>query len=117
MADVVYVNVDDGINRVVNNIKLYVNLLNKFKNNTDMDEINTMLQKEKTEENMESARNSTHALKGLAANLSFTELYKQISELEIQIKNGEVKTEQLAIVNDVYVKTIIEVDKVIAQYA
>jgi citrate lyase beta subunit len=44
-------------------------------------------------------------------------LYKQCAELEIQIKAGAINPDQIAVVKDVYAKTLLEVDKVIAQYA
>lgn len=112
MTDVIYINVGEGINRVMNNTKLYCNLLKKFKNNESLKEIDDAL----ADENMEIAQNSAHTLKGLAANLSLTELRKQTSELELQLKAGDLKADQLAILKDVYNKTIIEIDRVLDQY-
>lgn len=112
MTNVIYINVGEGINRVMNNTKLYCNLLKKFKNNESLKEIDDAL----ADENMEIAQNSAHTLKGLAANLSLTELRKQTSELELQLKAGDLKADQLAILKDVYDKTIIEIDRVLDQY-
>ncbi|MCL2804578.1 MAG: Hpt domain-containing protein [Treponema sp.] len=111
--DIIYVNVEDGLNRVLKNTKLYSNLLAKFKNYTQVEEIEAAF----AENDMEKACNSAHTLKGLAANLSLTELFKQVVELELQLKAGQKNADQLALIKKVFAQTIIEVDKVIAQYA
>ena len=111
--DIIYIDVEAGSKRVMNNITLYAKLLVKFKNDQSFNEVNAAFK----EGNIEKAQNASHALKGLAANLSLTELFNQSIELEKQIKDGSLNPEQIAIVNNVYAQTIIEVDKVIAQYA
>lgn len=113
MADVVYINVDEGAKRVMNNTKLFVKLLGKFKEDQSLAQIESALSAGDTE----AARNASHTLKGLAANLSLTELYKQVAELEGQIKAGSMNNDQITLVKNVYDQTIIEMDKVIAQYA
>ncbi|MCL2180372.1 MAG: Hpt domain-containing protein [Treponema sp.] len=114
MADnVVYINVDEGKKRVMNNAKLYAKLLNKFKDDPNIHDIETALKAGE----IENARNSAHTLKGLAANLSLTELFKQTLELETQIKAGSINMEQFAVVKETYEKTILELDKVITEYA
>jgi HPt (histidine-containing phosphotransfer) domain-containing protein len=112
MADVVYVDVEDGSKRVMNNIKLFVKLLGKFKEDKSLDEINAAL----TAGDMAKAQIAAHTIKGLTANLSLMELNKQCIELEAQLKSGSIPNEQFAAVKDTYAKTIQEVDKVIAQY-
>ena len=111
--DVIYINVEEGLKRVMNNAKLFSNLLIKFKNYTHLNDIETALE----QGDMESAKNSAHTLKGLAANLSLIELFKQVLELETQLKNGVVDKELLAVVKKVFDQTFIEIDKVIAQNA
>ncbi|MCL2196671.1 MAG: Hpt domain-containing protein [Treponema sp.] len=114
MADnIVYINVEEGSRRVMNNLKLFVKLLTKFKDDTNFNSISAFL----AEGDMEKAQISVHTLKGLTANLSLTELYKQCVELETQIKARSVNPGQLEIVKTVYDQTLIEVDKVIAQNA
>jgi HPt (histidine-containing phosphotransfer) domain-containing protein len=111
--DIIYVNVEEGSKRVMNNLKLYVKLLNKFKEDQCFDQINDALDKGE----VENAQSSVHTLKGLAANLSLTELYKQSIELEAQIKNGNMNPDTLTVFRDAYSQTLVEADKVIAQYA
>jgi len=113
MADVIYVDVADGIKRVMNNSKLYAKLLTKFKSDGNLNEIDAAM----AVGDMEKAQASNHTLKGLAANLSLKELFNQSLELENQIKAGSVNPDQLTTVKTVYAQTITEIDKVIAQYA
>jgi len=113
MDDVVYIDVAEGIKRVMNNSKLYAKLLVKFKDDKNLAELDEAI----TAGDLIKAQASAHTLKGLAANLSFSELFKQSLELETQIKAGSVNPEQLAAVKDVYAETLTETDKVIAQYA
>jgi len=110
--DVIYINVEDGSQRVMNNTKLYAKLLVKFKDDKNFCEIEAALR----EGDFARAQNAAHTLKGLTANLSLTELYKQCVELEAQIKAGSFKEDQLALVKDTFTRTLTEVDKVIEQY-
>jgi len=113
MADVVYINIEDGLKRVMNNTKLYAKLLTKFKEDQNIKTIETAL----AAGNLQGAQVATHTLKGLSANLSITELNKHVVELEAQIKAGSVKPDQYGIVKSVYDQSMTEIDKVIAQYA
>jgi HPt (histidine-containing phosphotransfer) domain-containing protein len=111
--EIVYINVNEGLGRVMNNIKLFITLLEKFKEYTYLSDIKEAI----AEGDMKKANDSTHALKGLAANLSFTELYKKVLVLEAQVKEKKVNPDLLAEINDVYAHTLTEADKVIEQYA
>jgi len=111
--DVIFINVEEGSKRVMGNIKLYVKLLTKFKEDTTLADMETAL----NQGDMETAQIATHTFKGLTANLSLAELYKHCVDLEAQIKAGSYKEEQLVRVKDVNLKTITEIDKVIEQYA
>jgi HPt (histidine-containing phosphotransfer) domain-containing protein len=113
MADVVYINEEDGIKRVMNNTKLYAKLLAKFMDDPNLSEIDSAL----AAGDMAKAQSHTHTLKGLAANLSLTELFNQSLQLETQIKAGSVNPEQLALLKSVNTQTLTEVERVIAKYA
>ena len=113
MADVVYINVEEGLKRVLSNSGLYIKLLNKFKNDTNLNSIKDSLAKNDIEE----ARSFTHTLKGLTANLSLTEMYIKCLELEDQLKKGSFDPALVELISDVSEQTTIEIDKVIAQYA
>jgi HPt (histidine-containing phosphotransfer) domain-containing protein len=111
--DIVYVNADEGIRRVMGNAPLYINLIAKFKAGTNLDDLLAFLDAA----DYEKARTTAHAIKGVAANLSLTELFTQILELETQIKAGSVKPEQIERVKAVFDETIKNIDKVVEQYA
>jgi len=112
-GDVVYIDVADGTKRVMNNTKLYVKFLSKFKEDPSFSEIEPAL----TEGNTEKAQSCTHTLKGLAANLSLMELFKQSLELETQIKTNTVNPDQIEILKNTYEQTLIEIGKVVEQNA
>jgi len=112
MADeVVYIDFAEGVNRVMNNAKLYVKLLTKFKDGTNLNELEAAF----GDGDLEKAQVQAHTVKGIAANLSLSELFKQILELENQIKARSVNPLQFETVKTVFAETIKEIDKVIAQ--
>jgi HPt (histidine-containing phosphotransfer) domain-containing protein len=112
MADeVMYVNADEGVKRVMNNAKLYFKLLDKFKTGTTLDALNAALDAG----DLEKAQTEVHTVKGVAANLSLSELFKQSLELENQIKAKAVDPNQVETVKTVFAATLQEVEKVIAQ--
>jgi len=112
MADgTVYLNFAEGVKRIMNNTKLYVKLLGKFKNDTKLDDLEAAV----VSGDMEKSQAAAHTIKGLAANLSMTELFNQCLELENQIKSGSPKTEQLETVKNVFDATLREIDKVLAE--
>ncbi|GHU97676.1 hypothetical protein FACS189483_04360 [Spirochaetia bacterium] len=109
---IVYVDQEDGIKRVMNNSALYARLLTKFKANTNLNEIRAAL----GAADYEQAQVAAHTIKGVAANLSLVELYKQLREVETQIKAGAVAADALDTLDDCFAKTLGAVDTVIAQY-
>ncbi|MDR2068387.1 MAG: Hpt domain-containing protein [Spirochaetaceae bacterium] len=109
---VVYVNMEEGLKRVVNNNKLYVKLLNKFKVDTNSAELLTTVQAGE----YEKAQVMAHTIKGIAANLSLTELFKQSLELETQIKNRAVSPGIQESFKACFNETLTAIDKVIEQY-
>jgi len=110
--DVIYINVDEGLSRVMKNIVLFNKLLVKFKNDTTINDIENAF----AESDTEKAKVAAHTLKGLAANLSLTELYKQVLELETQLKAGTFNNDQMALVRTTFDRTLLEIDKVINSY-
>ncbi|MDR3139682.1 MAG: Hpt domain-containing protein [Treponema sp.] len=108
----VYINHQEGLGRVLNNAKLYVKLLNKFKTDTNYDELQETLKGG----DYEKAQAQAHTVKGIAANLSLPELFKQSLELETQIKARAVNPESVESFKVCFKETLAAVDKVIAQY-
>jgi HPt (histidine-containing phosphotransfer) domain-containing protein len=111
-GEAVYVNQQEGLGRVLNNAKLYVKLLDKFKTGTNYNELLETL----GTEDYEKAQAQAHTIKGIAANLSLTELFKQSLELETQIKARAVDSEKVASFKLCFDETLVAVDKVIAHY-
>ena len=111
MADIVYINEDEGKNRVMNNVKLYVRLLTKFK--TDIN-LNDFLNYADAED-WEKAQKAIHAIKGTAANLSFAELFKQSLDVETQVKGKSLKHESLENLKACFAETLVQVERVIAK--
>jgi HPt (histidine-containing phosphotransfer) domain-containing protein len=107
----VYINFEEGVNRVMNNAKLYMRLLAKFKTDTHLDELLTLL----NAGDYEKAQTAVHTIKGVSANLSLEELYKQTLELETQIKAHSASPEQVETVKMTFDETIKSIDKVIEQ--
>jgi HPt (histidine-containing phosphotransfer) domain-containing protein len=113
MADVVYVNEEDGLKRVVNNKKLYVKLLTQFRTGYNLDDLLAF----STAQEWEKAQAAAHTIKGIAANLSLTELFNQSLDVETQIKGKSLKPESLESLKLCFAETLAAVDKVIAQNA
>jgi HPt (histidine-containing phosphotransfer) domain-containing protein len=108
---VVYLNEEEGKKRVMNNAKLYVKLLTKFKADTNVNELVAAAEAQ----DWERAQAAAHTIKGTSANLSLTELYKQSLEVETQIKGKALKAESLESLQSCFAATVTEIDKVIAR--
>ena len=111
MSDVVYINFEEGVKRVMNNSAFYIKMLKKYKEDKNLKDIDEAIK----DGDMEKAKIAAHTLKGLAGNLSLTELYKESQKLEKQIKDGELDIEQFEIVKKINEQTLIEVEKVVTE--
>jgi HPt (histidine-containing phosphotransfer) domain-containing protein len=112
MADgVVYVNVVEGQKRVMNNAKLYRRLLAKFKAENNLNELAVALNAGE----FEKAQGAAHTIKGIAANLSLSELYRQSLEVETQIKGKSVEPGAMETLSACFASTLEAIDKVLAQ--
>jgi HPt (histidine-containing phosphotransfer) domain-containing protein len=109
--DVIYINFQEGMKRMMNNAGFYTKMLTKFKNENSLNNLDDALAAGDTEK----ASIAVHTLKGVVSNLSLTELHKLTLELETQIKAGNIDPQQMTVLKNVYSKTIAEIDKVIAQ--
>lgn len=112
MSDIILIDIEDGLKRVVNNRKLYAKLLVKFKDDTNLKKLEDAL----AGGDLEEAKTAVHTLKGLAANLSLIELHKQSLEMENQIKASNINPNQINAVKDAFSFTVEEIDKVVEQY-
>ena len=112
MSDVVYINEEEGKKRVMNNGKLYAKLLTKFKTDTNLDKLYSSAEAE----DWESAQAEAHTIKGLAANLSLTELFNQSLEVETQIKGKSLKPESIENLKACFTETVKSIEEVIVKY-
>ena len=112
MSDTIYINEEEGKKRVMNNGKLYAKLLTKFKTDTNLDDLTGSAEVQ----DWEKAQAAAHTIKGIAANLSLTELFNQALDIETQIKGKSIKPESLENLKVCFSETLAAVDKVIAQY-
>ena len=112
MSDVVYINEEEGKKRVMNNGKLYAKLLTKFKTDTNLNDLYAFAEAQ----DWEKAQGAAHTIKGIAANLSLTELFNQSLDVETQIKGKSLKTESIESLKNCFAETLIQVEKVITQY-
>ena len=113
MANVIYIDAVEGKKRVMDNGKLYAKLLTKFKNDINLNDLVAFYDIQ----DWEKAQGAVHTIKGLAANLSLTELFNQSLDVEIQIKGKSLKPESMENLKACFDETLIHVEKVIAQNA
>jgi HPt (histidine-containing phosphotransfer) domain-containing protein len=110
---VIYINEEEGKKRVMNNGKLYAKLLTKFKTDTNLNDLTAFV----GAQDWEKAQAAAHTIKGVAANLSLTELFNRSLDVETQIKGKSLKPESLESLNACFSATIAELEKVIVKYA
>jgi len=108
---VVYVDVADGLKRMMNNPKLYAKLLAKFKDGNKVDALDTAFASGDAEKTLAEI----HTLKGIAANLSLLELSARCLELEGQAKIGAFDRARMDALKMVFAETLREIDRVIAE--
>jgi HPt (histidine-containing phosphotransfer) domain-containing protein len=108
---VVYVDAAEGQKRVMNNAKLYHRLLAKFKAENNRDELAAAVNAGE----YEKAQGAAHTIKGIAANLSLSELYKQSLDIETQIKSRSVAPGAMDTLSLCFAETLKAIDKVLIQ--
>ncbi|MDR0644896.1 MAG: Hpt domain-containing protein [Treponema sp.] len=106
----VLINQEEGLKRMMNNKKLYTKLLNKFKAETNLNEIESLIKVQ----DYEKAQISVHTLKGISGNLSLTALYEQLLSIESQIKNRSVDENAVNALIECFNNTMKAIDGVIA---
>lgn len=118
--ETIYIDMEDGLKRVMNNKKLYRRLLLKFKSDTDLQALTAAV----AAGDYEKAEIEAHTIKGIAGNLSFTELFKQSMELDMKCKaklakpaEVEITPETIELLLTCFENTLISIDKVLMDYA
>jgi HPt (histidine-containing phosphotransfer) domain-containing protein len=110
-AGVVFINVEEGLQRVMNNKMLYVRLLKKFRDDTKLEGLVDAI----NSGDLTVAREKAHTIKGIAANLSLTKLFLETQELELKIKDGIADKDMMANIQVTFDETIAQIQKVIEE--
>jgi HPt (histidine-containing phosphotransfer) domain-containing protein len=98
----------------MNNTKLYLRLLDKFRTGTktSLDNLSAAL----GAGDYVKAETEAHTIKGVAANLSLTELYQQAMEADNQLKGGAINEGVFDALSACFAETLAAVDKAIAEH-
>ncbi|MCL2232530.1 MAG: Hpt domain-containing protein [Treponema sp.] len=113
MADITYVDEEEGKKRLMNNGKLYAKILTKFKTDTNLGDLLASVDAQ----DWEKAQAAAHTVKGIAANLSLIELARQALDAETQLKGKALNPQTLEGLKMCFSATLVKVDEVIAKYA
>ena len=103
--------VADGLNRVMNNKKLYLRLLGSFAGQKFADEITAAIHNK----DFEQTKHSAHSLKGVTANLGLTELQKIAAEIEVRAKNTITADDLLASLNKAVADAALAIERLLAE--
>ena len=105
------IDVADGVSRIMDNKKLYLSLLKKFKARQMSEDL---MQKISANEEPELISQGAHAIKGAAGNLGLTRLSQTAIEIEARIKNKEDCSDLIQPLNDALVSAERAVAELIA---
>ena len=111
MADIVYIDQEEGKKRLVNNARLYAKLLGKFRDEIKLEPVFAALDAGDYKE----AQDLVHTIKGTSGNLSIKDLNEKLKELEIQIKAKSVDPQAIENIKASLAATLPELEKVIAE--
>jgi len=103
-----YIDVDDALKRVANNMDLLKKLLGRFLGGDHIEPLEEALGKGDVEESVRLA----HTLKGVAANLSLIKLRDICADLEHHIKDGTPYDECLEELKQAYITTAAHINEV-----
>ena len=81
-----YVDIEDGLNRIQKNKKVYDMILRSFVKNTYYGELSEQLEGG----DIAAAERTAHTIKGVAANLSLPLVYELSASLDAHLKVGEI---------------------------
>ena len=76
-------NVDEGVQRCVNNADFYLKMVKKAADDTSFEDLEAAV----NEKNLDQAFELAHALKGALANLALTPLHEPVSQMVEQLRN------------------------------
>jgi HPt (histidine-containing phosphotransfer) domain-containing protein len=118
--ETIYIDMADGLQRVMHNKQLYMRLLSKFRTGTSLQALSSAL----ADEDYETAQIEVHTIKGTAGNLSLTALFRQAQDLNAKIKDKlanpageEIPPEAVKQLLACFDSTLLAIDKVLADHA
>ena len=106
-----FIDIADGLNRIRGNKKLYAMMLKSFKTNPVFPDAKAAV----LSGDLKNAQMHMHALKGIAGNLSFKQLYELVVPVEAILKTTLVNPKELIPVEDAFVSTMGLIDSLIAE--
>jgi len=106
-----YLDEKSALARLGNNKKLYIMLLNNFKDDKSYMSLKESFKMGDTKKSVLNA----HSIKGVSANLSLLTLYEEASKIEEQLKNNEIDMDAIDALGAVIDATNSEIDKYLAE--
>ncbi|MDR2193134.1 MAG: Hpt domain-containing protein [Treponema sp.] len=107
---VVYVDQEEWLKRMMNNKKLYIKLLTKFRNEINLSELLRAVEAK----DCNKAEEAAHTIKGVSGNLSFTALYEKSAALDAQLKNNIIDMDAVDDIVNCFNETQKVIDGVLA---
>jgi len=105
-----YIDVEDALKRIGGNMGLYKRLLSRFLESDQYTPLEEALLKGDSEEAIHLA----HTLKGVSANLSFTQVRTLSTELEQHVKEGSDYASLLSELKVAYAATVEEIKRLMS---
>jgi HPt (histidine-containing phosphotransfer) domain-containing protein len=107
-GEIDFIDMEEGLKRVLNNKQLYMRLLKKFKDETNLSALTDAI----NANDLTIAREKAHTMKGIAANLSLKKLFLEVQELEVKIKDGIADKSMMESINNTFSGTIKEIERI-----
>lgn len=104
-----YVDLEDALGRVRGNRGLYKILLQSFLKDSRIDELLGNIKRG----DLVAAAKDAHAIKGVSANLSLTELNPAVAALEVQLKEGSYREDSLEACMTLFAETKEAIEEII----
>lgn len=106
-----YINMQDGLGRVMGNKKLYRRMLNLFLESKEPSGLEEAL----AAGDYKRASEGAHAIKGMTGNLGFGPLFETSDKLTNELREGPANEETLAAYRGAMEGTLAEATQIIAQ--
>lgn len=106
-----YIDVNEGVARLMNNMKIYINVLKKFNGTPLLEDIMAAA----SAQDFEKLQYAAHTLKGSAGNLSLKRLYELSFSIETCAKESKDPGELISELQDAVSATAAAAEKLIAE--